>query len=370
MRPSFHRALPWPFPAANSSARSPVWASPARSAWAPERKASTGVRPCLISGPRKAPDIGAFGTATVGTATVGTATAGADIADRGTTSTLTAGDMPSRPPDPSNAKAETTPTPSSATGIRRSDIRIGPGLCRAARMGHRTATRGADLLGIFPQISRSEVGLFRLPAFTALVELGLGELDVERAFVGVDLDDVTVAQQRDRSADRCFRPDMADAKAARRAGKSAVGDERDLAAHALAVQCRGRRQHLAHPGTALGALVADDQHVAFLVLTCLHGLKTRFLAVETARRPGELHVLHTGHFDDRALGSEISLEADDASGREQRFVGRAYDVLLLVPFHPLEVLGHGPAGDRDAISVHEPVIQQSFHQKRHSTSFE
>src|SRR5258705_6776159 len=44
-----------------------------RSAWAPERKASTGVRACLSSGPRNVPDIGAFGTATVGTTTVGTA---------------------------------------------------------------------------------------------------------------------------------------------------------------------------------------------------------------------------------------------------------------------------------------------------------
>jgi len=38
-------------------------------------------------------------------------------------------------------------------------------------------------------------------------------------FTGIDGDDVAILQQRNRSADRCFRPDMANAKAARRAEK-------------------------------------------------------------------------------------------------------------------------------------------------------
>jgi hypothetical protein len=71
--------------------------------------------------------------------------------------------------------------------------------------------------------------------------------------LGVDLDDVAVLQQRDRAADRRLRPDMADAEAAGRAGEAAVGDQRDLAAHALAVERRRGRQHLAHAGAALAA---------------------------------------------------------------------------------------------------------------------
>ena len=80
------------------------------------------------------------------------------------------------------------------------------------------------------------------------------------------LDDVAVAQQRDRAADRGLGADMADAEAARRAGEPSVGDQRDLAAHALAVERGGGRQHLTHAGAALGTLIANDEHVAFLVL--------------------------------------------------------------------------------------------------------
>src|SRR4051812_42586858 len=100
-----------------------------------------------------------------------------------------------------------------------SDIRIGPDLLGATRMRHRTAAGGADLLGVFPQISRGEIRLARLPAGGALVELGLAELDLERALLGVDRDHVAVAQQPDRTAHRRFRPDMTNAEAARCARK-------------------------------------------------------------------------------------------------------------------------------------------------------
>src|SRR5258705_9037368 len=110
------------------------------------------------------------------------------------------------------------------------------------------------------------VGLARLPFGSALSQLRIGQLYVKCPDVGVDLDDVAVAQQRDRAADRRFRPDMADAEAARRAGEAAVGDQRDLAAGALAIERRRGRQHLAHAGPAARPLVADDEDVALLVL--------------------------------------------------------------------------------------------------------
>ena len=79
-------------------------------------------------------------------------------------------------------------------------------------------------------------------------------------------DDVAVLEQRDRPADGRLGADVADAEAARGAGEAAVGDQRDLVAHALAVERRRGRQHLAHAGAALGALVADDEDVAVLVV--------------------------------------------------------------------------------------------------------
>src|SRR6185312_14630212 len=147
----------------------------------------------------------------------------------------------------------------------------------------RAVDGGADLLGVLPQIAGGRVVLARLPGRLALGQFLVGELDVERAGNGVELDDVAVLQEPDRAADRRFRTDMADTEAARRAGEAAVGDERDLLAHALAVERRRGRQHLAHARTAARTLVADDEHVAFLVGAVLDRLEAGFLAVEAAR---------------------------------------------------------------------------------------
>ena len=122
-------------------------------------------------------------------------------------------------------------------------------------------------------------------------------------------------EQTDRAADGRLRADVADAEAARAAGEAPVGDERDLLAGALAVERRRRRQHLAHAGAALGALVADDDDVAVLVLARLDRREGVFLAVEDARRAAELQLLQAGDLHDRALGRERALEADDAAGR-------------------------------------------------------
>src|SRR5262249_2497356 len=174
-------------------------------------------------------------------------------------------------------------------------------LLGAARMRYGSAARVADLLGIFPQIARGEIRRPHLPAGAARVELGLVELDVERALVGVDVDDVAVADERNRAADGRLGPDMADAEAARCAGKPSVRNGADLAAHALAVQGRSGGQHFPHARPAFGALVADHQHVAFPVLTRLDGFETRFFVVETPSRTGEPEVLQAGDLYDRAL---------------------------------------------------------------------
>ena len=113
---------------------------------------------------------------------------------------------------------------------------------------------------------------------------------------------------------------MADAEAARRAGEPAVGDERDLVAHALAVESRGGGQHLAHAGTAARPLVADDEHLAFLVPAVRHGLEAGLLAVEAARRTAEdlLVERHAGDLHDRPFGREVAPQPHDAAGRRDR----------------------------------------------------
>src|SRR5262249_937602 len=151
------------------------------------RLRSPGARLRLSSGARIVPcEPGDASAGTVIEGCVGGASAGAVTVPRGTVSMLTAGAPPSRAPDPSNANAEARPRPTvnSATGMVRSNIRIGLGFGGAAGMGHGAATRGPDLLGVFPQIARGAIRLSRRPAGTALVELGLVEPDVERAIDG------------------------------------------------------------------------------------------------------------------------------------------------------------------------------------------
>src|SRR5690606_15486111 len=143
-------------------------------------------------------------------------------------------------------------------------------------------------LRVFPQIPGTERFSARLPCAAAPLQFLVVEVHVDRAVHGVDGDYVAVLQERDRTANGRFRSHMADAETARRAREAPVGDERKFVAHALAVKRRRRREHLAHARSALWALVADDQHLAFLVLLVSHRLEAGFFAVEAARGAGEL----------------------------------------------------------------------------------
>src|ERR1700758_2981216 len=125
------------------------------------------------------------------------------------------------------------------------------------------------------------------PLGSTFGKLFVAQFYVKSANDGVDLDDVAVLQQSDRSAHRCLRADMADAAAAGCAGEAAIGDQCDLAAHALTGQCCSGLQHFAPPGTAARPLVADDDDFAFLVGALLDRLEGVLLAVEAAGRPSE-----------------------------------------------------------------------------------
>src|SRR3972149_181457 len=229
MRPSFHCASAWPFSAAYSSELTALAISPALSQCAPERNASVGV------------------------------TAGADA--------IAPSDL--RPAGARAGAATLRPAPITITRNSVSAIRITRLLARPARMGHRAIDGRTHLLGVFPQITGTEFGLARLPLRLALGEFVIRKLDVDRALVGIEFDDVAVADQGDRPADRRLRPDMADAEAAGGAGEAAVGDQRHLVALTLAIE-RGRGgEHFAHAGTAARALVADHQHVAVLIFLVL-----------------------------------------------------------------------------------------------------
>src|ERR1035437_9655601 len=331
MRPSFHCASAWPFSAAYSSEWTALAFSPAFSQCAPDVKAS--------------------------------------IADNGGAAAIASVDL--LPATPMPTCAATRPAPITTARNRNSDIRIARLLARPAGMGDRAFDGRPYLLGVFPQITGAEFGLTRLPLALALGQFVGRKLDVQGAFLGIELDDVAVAQQRNRPAQCRFRSDMADAEAAGGAGEAAVGDQRDLIALTLAIERSRGREHLAHAGTTTRALIADHQHIAVLIFLVLDRVEAGFLAVEAARRAGEPERRrHAGHFHDGAFRREIALHADHAAGRQQRLVGRRHHVLIRVPFHVFHVLGNRAAGDRQAIAMHEAVIEQRFHEQGHAAGFE
>src|SRR5262249_23878444 len=336
-----------PCSAANSSSMTACSVLPWRSACVPERNASCGVggmaeRGGSVSGATGAAPGIAPGTAASGVAPpsegppavgLGVVSDSGIVAPSGARvpSKLMAGDRPTAMPSMA--------PPSKAMLARTLNVRIARSLGRRAGMGHRAIARRSHLLGVLPQISGGEYGRSRLPCLGPRLELGLAELDLERALHRVHGDDVAVAHERDRPADGGFRTHMADAKTAGRSGEAPVGDERDLPAHALSIKGRGGRQHFSHPGAAFGPFVSDHEHVAFPILLLLDGLEARFLPVKAACRAGKLQVRHPSNLGNGAFRREVASEPDDAAGGGERLVGGVDHVLVLVPLHSLEVLG-------------------------------
>src|SRR4029078_8794801 len=169
MRPSCQSAKPWPCSAAYCSEMTARFFSPVLSASVALRIASIGV----IAG-----DSAACG-------------------DDGVPSSDRVGSIP-------KASAITVAL---ATTL---NIRIARRLGGSARMGDGAMQRIADLLGVFPDVTGIDIALVGLPTLPALLQLGVGHLDVHGALDCIDLDDVAVTDRRDRTADRSFGADMAD----------------------------------------------------------------------------------------------------------------------------------------------------------------
>src|ERR1700716_2783117 len=144
-------------------------------------------------------------------------------------------------------------------------------------------------------------GLTRLPFGLAFRELRVGQLYVKSPDVSVDFDDVTVAQQCDRSAHGRFRPDMADAEPTAGTGKPAIGDEGDLAPRALPAQRPCGREHFPHAGTAARPLIADHDDISFLVSPLLDRLEGVLFTIEAAVRACKLQARQARDLHNRAL---------------------------------------------------------------------
>ena len=106
---------------------------------------------------------------------------------------------------------------------------------------------------------------------------------------------------------------MADHETLRRAGEAAVRDHRHGLAQSLADDGRGDLQHLAHPGPATRAFVADDHGIAGLDLAPGNRRESVLFAVEHASRTAMRGRRVLRHLHHRAVGGQRAAEHDEAT---------------------------------------------------------
>src|SRR5271157_6630069 len=93
--------------------------------------------------------------------------------------------------------------------------------------------------GVACQPSAGEASRAWLPGLAACGQLLVREPDRELAGGDVDVDDVAVAQQRDRTAYGCLGADVADRNAGGTAGKPAIGHQGTAVVQPHSLERRG-----------------------------------------------------------------------------------------------------------------------------------
>ncbi len=229
-------------------------------------------------------------------------------------------------------------------------------------MRYRALIGRSDALRIAPQRARLIVIGARLPARAALGQHLVRDQQVDGPRLRIDTDRVAILDQRDRPALGSLRPDMADAEAARAARKTPVGDQRDLLAHAKAIERGSGRQHLAHPRPALRPFIADDDDLTLLDRPSLDRREGVLLAIEATRRPLELEPVHPRNLHDRAIWCQAAAQPDHTAGRGDRRLDVIDDLLVGVPRHLIDILAQRLAGHSHALAMEKAVFEHRLHQ--------
>ena len=150
---------------------------------------------------------------------------------------------------------------------------------------------------------------------------------------------------------------MAYAQAAGGAAEPAVGEQRHVGAHALAVDEGGDAEHLAHPGAAAGALIPDHEHVAALVAPVAHGRQRLFFRLEHPRRAAMHQRGQSGRLEQRPIRAQVAGEHGHAAVCGAGVGDGAHD-LTIGRRSVLELLRQRASGVREAIAVQCARLQQ------------
>ncbi len=231
-------------------------------------------------------------------------------------------------------------------------------------ISHSAVSGGADKVGVLGQHAASEAGLGGFPFFPASGDGFGGNIQRERAFLGVDDERVTFIDQRERAAAIGFRSDVADDKSVSAAGETPVGDERDILAEAAAHDGARGAEHFAHARAALRAFVADDDDIARDDAAGKDRFHRGFFGVKHPRAAGEGEPLLAADLCHGAFGGKVAVKDDEVAVFFDGVIERANDVLTGdVGFHGLQILSHRAAGDREAIAVQETGDEQGLHHR-------
>ena len=157
---------------------------------------------------------------------------------------------------------------------------------------------------------------------------------------------------------------MTDTRAAGRPAEASVGDEGDAVAESHAHNGGGGIQHLPHTGTALGAFVADDDHVARYDLPAVDRRLCFLFGIKYLG--GALVYQHFGKYrrplDHTALGGQIALEHRDTARFAVRIFHGANDLGIQIDT-ACNVLTHGPTRDGHAVRMEKVLFGQLVHDR-------
>src|SRR5690606_17715468 len=155
-----------------------------------------------------------------------------------------------------------------------------------------------------------------------------------------------------------------DDEAVTAAAEASIGKQRNVFAEAFTHDGAGGREHFAHARSAFRALAANDDDVTGFHRAIENCFERFFFAFEHDGFAFKARTFLAGDFSNRTFGREVAVEDDKVTVFLDRIIERADDLLAgRIRFHVLERLGHGFAGDGEAIAVEQSRIEQRFHQR-------